>query len=335
MKALVTGGGGFLGGAIVRALLNRGDQVRSFSRGDYPSLRALGVELFRGDLAEEAGLRRAVQGCEVVFHAAAKTGIWGPLREYFQTNVEGTRNVLAACRSQGVPRLVYTSSPSVIFDGRDMAGVNESVPYPRRYLAHYPRTKAEAEKRVLAANSEGLATVVLRPHLLWGPEDTQLVPRILERGRKGRLRRIGNSECKVDSTFIDNAAEAHLAAADRLKPNSPVAGKAYFISNGEPYPLWDLINRILAAGGISPVKKTVSPQMAYALGCVLEGIYSVFRLPGEPPMTRFLAEELSTAHWFDISAAKKDFGYEPRVNLEEGLKHLKVWLEIKRNPRPS
>lgn len=323
MKALVTGGGGFLGGGIVRRLLERGAVVRSFSRGSYPELQALGVEVLRGDLADFEAIDRACLGVDLVFHVGAKAGMGGPCEDYHRTNVVGTRNVIDACRRRGIPKLVYTSSPSVVFNGKDMEGVDESAPYPDRYKAPYPRTKALAEQEVLAANSPSLATVALRPHLVWGPGDNHILPRLLARGRAGQLRRIGTAPCVVDSTYIDNAVEAHLLAADRLEPGSPVAGKAYFISNGEPMPVWDLINKILETAGVPPVTKTISPRVAYATGAVLEFVYGALRLGGEPPMTRFVAEELSTAHWFDLTAARRDLGYEPRVTIEEGLQRLK------------
>ena len=246
MKALVTGGGGFLGKAIVRLLLERGDEVRSFSRGDYPELAALGVEQFRGDLADREALFRAVAGCDIVFHAAAKAGIWGSYADFYRANVTGTENVVAACRQHRIGRLVYTGSPSAVFDGRDVEGGDESLPYPDHYEAHYPHTKALAEQLVLAANSPELATISLRPHLIWGPGDNHLVPRIVARGKAGKLRRIGNRPCLVDTVYVDNAARAHLLAADCLAQGGAAAGKAYFISNGEPIPLWEMVDRILA-----------------------------------------------------------------------------------------
>ncbi len=333
MKALVTGGGGFLGKAVVRLLVQRGWQVTSFSRGEYRELAALGVEQLRGDLADAAAIDKAAQGCTVIFHVAAKAGIWGKYEEFYTANVTGTENVLNACRRNGIGRLVYTSSPSVVFDGRDMEGADESVPYPDHHETHYPHTKAMAERLVIAANGPGLATVSLRPHLIWGPEDNHLVPRIISRGKAGKLRRIGTRQCLVDSVYIDNAAQAHLLAADLLAPGSPVAGKSYFITNGEPLPLWDLVNRILAAGGVPPVTRTISPAVAYAAGTILESAYRLLRLNGEPAMTRFVARELSTSHWFDISAARRDLGYEPQVSIDEGLRRLADWLG--KNPQTS
>ncbi|HVY62107.1 MAG TPA: NAD-dependent epimerase/dehydratase family protein, partial [Planctomycetota bacterium] len=317
MKALVTGGGGFLGGAIVRLLRARGDEVRSFSRGTYPGLAALGVEEARGDLDDPAAVERAVEGRDVVFHVAAKAGVWGPREDYVRANVGGTRHVIEACRRSGVRRLVYTSSPSVVFDGKDMEGVDERVPYPAHFEAPYPETKAAAEALVRAANGPDLATVSLRPHLIWGPRDNHLVPRILARGRAGQLRRIGRENKLIDSVYVDNAAEAHLLAADRLAPGSPVAGKVYFISNGEPLPVWDLVNRILAAGGVAPVTRTIPAGLARAAGFLLEKVHGALGLAGEPRLTRFVARELSTAHWFDISAARRDLGYAPRVSIDE------------------
>ena len=327
MKALVTGGGGFLGRAIVELLLERGDSVRSFSRGTYPALQASGVEQWPGDLSDSQAVRQACEGCDVVFHVAAKAGLWGKYEEFYATNVTGTRNVVAACRTVGISRLVYTSSPSVVFNGADMEGADESAPYATHFTAAYPATKAEAEKMALDANGHDLATVALRPHLIWGPRDTHLVPGILERGRAGKIKKLGSEPKRVDFTYITNAADAHLLAADRLAPGSPIAGRAYFITNGEPVVLWDFINRLLAVAGIPPVRTTVSPRVAYAAGWVAEKVWRTFRLSGEPLMTRFLAEELATSHWFNIDAARRDLGYVPRVSMEEGLQRFKEWLQ--------
>jgi 2-alkyl-3-oxoalkanoate reductase len=326
MNALVTGGGGFLGGAIVRRLVARGDRVRSLSRGCYPKLDAIGVEQIQGDMADAVAVDAAVAACDVVFHVAAKAGVWGPYANYHRANVIGTQRILDACRKHAVHRLVYTSSPSVVFNGRDLEGVDESAPYPAHYEAAYPKTKAEAERLVLAANSPDLATVALRPHLIWGPGDNHLTPRILKRGRAGRLRRIGRANKLIDSVYIDNAADAHLLAADRLSPGSPIAGRAYFITNGEPTRLWDLVNGILAAGGVAPVTRSAPAWLVYTVGWLLETAYAVLRRRDEPPMTRFLARELTTAHWFNIEAARRDLGYEPKVSIAEGLSRLAVGL---------
>jgi nucleoside-diphosphate-sugar epimerase len=322
MKAVVTGGGGFLGGAIVRLLHRRAWSVRSFTRTAYPWLDELGVEQVFGDLSDPAAVENAFAGCDIVFHVAAKAGVWGRHSDYFATNVTGTQNVIAACLKHGIRKLVYTSTPSVVHGGKDLEGADESAPYPASFEAAYPETKAIAEKAVIAANGPDLATVSLRPHLIWGPGDPHLIPRVLARAKAGKLRRLGTKPVKVDVTYVDNAAEAHVLAADKLDIGSPVSGKAYFITNSEPTELWEFLNRVLAEAGVPPITKNVSVWKARLAGRMLEWAYRLFRLPGEPPMTRYVAKQLSTSHWYDIAAAKRDLGYEPHVSLEEGLKRL-------------
>ena len=324
MKALVTGGGGFLGQAIVRGLLKHGAGVRSFSRHEHDGLHALGVEQFRGDLVDPAAVFSAVQGCEVVFHVAAKPGLWGDYEEYHRPNVIGTQNVIAACHRHGVRRLVYTSSPSVVFDGRDMAGVDESAPYPARFEAHYPRTKALAEQLVRAANDPQLATVSLRPHLIWGPGDNHLLPRLVARAKAGQLARIGSRPNLIDTVYVDNAADAHLLAAHRLFPGSPIAGKVYFISQGEPIPMWEMVNRLLHAAGAPSVTRAIPTWLAMALAWGFETAHRLMGNPREPRLTHFVVHELSTAHWFDISAARRDLGYSPGISIAEGLERLRI-----------
>jgi nucleoside-diphosphate-sugar epimerase len=214
----------------------------------------------------------------------------------------------------------------VVFNGRDMSGVDESVPYPDRYSATYPATKAQAEVLVSRAAKNGLPAILLRPHLIWGPGDNHLVPRIVRRA--GQLRRIGDGRNLVDTVYIDNAADAHILAAQCLEANPNLSGNKYFISQGEPVPLWDMVDNILRAAGKAPVQGRGAKRTAWLLGAVLETCYRGLRLPGEPPMTRFLAEELSTNHWFDISAAKKDLGYRPAVSMSDGLVRLGEWLQL-------
>lgn len=326
MKALVTGGGGFLGLAICRRLAGRGDKIVSFSRGLHPELAALGVETRRGDLADREAVFAAAEGCDVVFHAGAKAGLWGPAEEFERTNVDGTRFVIEACRRHRIRRLVYTSSPSVVFGGADIEGGDESLPYPESFEADYPRSKAAAERLVRAAAGPALATVALRPHLIWGPGDPHILPRLVAKRRAGELRRVAGPAKLVDSVYVDNAADAHLAAGDRLAQDSPISGKVYFISNGEPLPLWELIDALLRAARLEPVDRTISPRAAYLAGAALETVYRWLRIRSEPRLTRFLARELSTAHWFDIGAARRDLGYAPRVSIAEGLKRLEASL---------
>ncbi len=322
MNCLVTGGGGFLGLAIVKQLIAQGHTVRTCQRSRYATLAALHVEQVQADLSDAAAVTAAAKNIDLVFHVAAKPGVWGSYAEFHAPNVIGTQNVLAACRTNNIPRLIFTSSPSVVFSGSDENGIGEDVPYPKRYLAHYPKTKAIAEKLVLGANSLSLATIALRPHLIWGPGDPHLVPRILARARIGHLKLIGKGQNLVDSTYIDNAAHAHLLAATHLAPAASCAGKAYFISNGEPLPMADLICKILAAAGISTVLPSVSPRLAYAAGTVMEITHKLLRLKREPLLTRFVARQLSTAHWFDLSAARRDLKYEPLISIDEGMRRL-------------
>lgn len=327
MNALVTGGGGFLGLAIVRQLLARGATVRSYSRHEYPELRRLGVEQRLGDLTDAATLAKAAAGCDIVFHVAAKAGVWGRYEDYHRPNVLGTENVLAACRQHGIARLVHTSSPSVVFAGGDQRGVDESAPYPAHFEAHYPRTKAAAERLVLAANGPELATVALRPHLIWGPGDNHLLPRLAARARAGQLRRIGPPGRRIDTVYIDNAADAHLLAADRLAPGAPVAGRAYFISQGEPVETWTIINQLLEAAGAPPVTRSVPVWLALAAAWGCETLHRVTGNPAEPRLTRFVVRELCSDHWFDIGAARRDLGYEPKVSIAEGLRRLREHLQ--------
>jgi nucleoside-diphosphate-sugar epimerase len=322
MKILVTGGGGFLGGAVVRRLHARGDAVRSFTRSNYPWLTEIGVEQAFGDLADQNAVTAAAEGCDAILHVAGKAGVWGRYDDYYATNVTGTVNVLTACRVLGIRKLVHTSTPSVVHTGRDVEGGDESLPYATRFLGPYSETKAQAEKKVLSANGPDFATVALRPHLIWGPGDPHLVPRILARARANKLRRVGDRPVTVDVTYVDNAADAHLLALDRLDVGRPIAGRPYFITNGEPVDLYAFINRILAAAKLPPVDRAISARKAMLAGWVLEKAYALFNLSGEPAMTRFLAGQLSTSHWFDITAARRDLGYEPRVSVEEGLRRL-------------
>ncbi|MFQ5717842.1 MAG: NAD-dependent epimerase/dehydratase family protein [Nitrospinales bacterium] len=322
MRILVTGGGGFLGSHIARRLHARGDEVCVLGRSAYPRLEK-GIEAVRVDLRDRDAAIEACKDRDVVFHAAAVPGIWGDRDEFFSINVDATRNVVDGCCVRGVKKLIYTSSPSVVYNHGDMENVDESVPYPRSYSCDYALTKAIAERMVLDANGAGaLLTVSLRPHLIWGPGDPHLVPRIIQRAREGKLVRVGEGRNKVDLIYIDNAVEAHVRACDALKAGAPPAGRRYFVSDGEPVVLWDWINHLLTELKIQPVKRSISYRAAWALGGVLEVAHKVFGLSGEPRMTRFLAAQLATSHYFDISRARKDFGYQPAVAPSEGLRRL-------------
>jgi 2-alkyl-3-oxoalkanoate reductase len=322
VKALVTGGGGFVGGHLVRALLARGDEVRVLARGAYPELDAIGAATIKGDIRDSGAVARAADGVDVVFHAAAMAGGWGDPRAFESINVGGTETVVAACRKAGVGVLVYTSSPSVVHAHRDIEGEDESLPYAPRFTAHYPRTKALAEQVVRRASGSGLRTVSLRPHLIWGPGDRHLLPRLVARANAGRLRQVGGRDVLTDTTYIDNCVAAHLLAAEALARNAELSGRVYFVSDDAPVGLWTMARRMLAAVGGGSVGAPVPAAVAYALGGLLEGVHGLFRLEREPLMTRFAASQLSHAQWFDISAAKRDLAYVATVSVDEGLARL-------------
>ena len=326
-NVLVTGGGGFLGKVIARKLIQRKLNVTSFSRQWYPELERMGVAQIQGDLCNRQEVVNAFQGMDTIFHVAAKPGIWGSFQSYYSVNVTGTKHVIEACLENSVARLIYTSSPSVIFDESDMENLDESIPYPASYLAPYPETKAMAEKAVVAAAQKGLAAIILRPHLIWGPEDNHLVPTILRRAK--RLKRIGTGPDLVDTIYVDNAADAHILAAEKLLTNPSLSGNIYFISQDAPISKWTLANAFLFAAGLPPIKGQVSARTAYIAGGVFEWIYRLLGIKKDPPMTRFAAKELATSHWFDISRAKKDLGYVPAISTEEGLIRLKRWLDAR------
>lgn len=333
MKIFVTGGGGFLGQAIVRQLLEAGHAVVSFSRGTYKALDELGVSHIQGNLSDYEALEKGMKGCEAIIHTASKVGMWGSYKAFYEANVKGTQNVLQACQNNGIPYLVFTSSPSVVYSG-NVEGGNENLPYPDEYDAYYPETKAIAEKAVLAANSSQLCTCALRPHLIWGPGD-HFVPRLFERQRKGQLRLVGEGEYLVDTIYVDNAASAHLLALKAmLNDPTSVGGKAYFLSQDKPITIREFMNRLLATGGFPPVAKTISPQLALAAGWILQTAHRLLKTESEPRITPFVAKQLSSAHWYDISAAKRDLDYEPVVSIEEGMEKLKVSLsqrKLKKN----
>ncbi len=328
MRALVTGGGGFLGRGIVFALLGEGHEVRTLTRGAYPELSNAGVETLQGDIADPEAVSEAAKGCDVVFHVAAMVGAAGAYEDFHRTNVRGTQNVIDACRTHGVGRLVYTSTPSVVFSHEDLEGVDESHPYPSSYDAFYPQTKAEAERLVMAASDDALRTVCLRPHIIWGPDDSSLLPRLRERA--DRLRRIvtPGPPKKMDITFIDDAVSAHLLAADALSARpKAVGGRAYFISSGEPVEIWAFIDAVLKATGSPPIRGSAPRGLALAAGWVFETAHKWVGASGEPRMSRWIVRELTTSHWFDISAARRDLGYEPQVDLQRGLGKLERWWD--------
>lgn len=338
----VTGASGFIGGKLAERLLADGRKVRVLSRRPLPELEARGAEVIPGDLHDEHALQRGCLAADTVFHVAGRVGVWGPPDDFFRVNVEGTRNVIAACRNAKVPRLVYTSSPSVVYNGGDLAGLDESAPLCTVAPCAYPTSKAAAEKLVLEANDRALATVALRPHLVWGPGDKNVVPRIMTLARAGKLKIVGAGRNLVDITHISNVVDAHLlaegalvngggvppmsaiasATAEPREGARSVAGRAFFITNGEPVVLWDWINEVLRGVGIPEITRRVPLPVAYAAGGLLEALWRLGKKSGEPPMTRFVAKEMATDHWFKIDVARRDLGYHPLVTVAQGTKEL-------------
>jgi len=322
MKVLVTGGGGFLGSAICRQLLARGDDVIAYQRSVAVELEELGIRVVRGDINDAKLLNATVQGVDAIIHTAAKAGLSVNYDDYFAANVSGTQIVLDACRNHGVRKLVFTSSPSVTHGDGDIEGGDESLPYPETYSSPYPQTKARSEQMVMAANGADLHTVSLRPHLIWGPGDNHLLPKLIERAKSGKLRLPGPDKL-IDSIYVDNAARAHLLALDKLDTQPEiVGGKTYFISNDEPVTQARIIGGLLRAAGVRVDIQAISPRLAIAAGTLIETGWKLFGLKSEPPLTRWSAEHLSTAHWYDISAAKRDLGYSADISISDGLEIL-------------
>ena len=337
MSFLVTGGTGFLGRRIVERLLAQGRRVTVLARRPAPDLEKRDVRFIRAPLDDSAAVIAACAGIKTVFHTAAKVGVWGRYDDFFRTNVLGTRALLEGCRTHGVQRLVYTSTPSVVYNGRDLANANESLPLTTDCPSPYPLTKAIAECEVLAANCASTRTIALRPHLIWGVGDPHLVPRVLARARAGRLRIVGDGKNRVDMVHVENAVDAHLLAGQALTQChllSDIAsgprradGRAFFITNGEPVILWDWINDLLRALGEPPVTKKISLRSASAIGAACEFAWRQLPVHSEPPMTRFIAAELAKDHWFDLTAARRDLGYTPRVTMAAGTGELVAHLK--------
>lgn len=330
-STLVTGGTGFLGRRLVERLLAAGREVVILGRTPPAELKSKNVRFVQASLDDVGAVRAACKDVETVFHVAARVGVWGKYEDYFRTNVLGTRALLEGCRAHGVRHLVYTSTPSVVYNGDHLAGADETLPLTTNCPSPYPLTKAIAEREVLAANGTNLRTLALRPHLIWGVGDPHLVPRILSRARAGRLRIVGEGTNRVDLVHIENAVDAHLLAESALNEGGltgdptfrvDAGGRAFFITNGEPIVLWDWINELLVGLDRPPITEKISLQSARLLGLLCESAWRLFPLGGEPPMTRFIAAELAKDHWFNIAAARRDLGYAPRISMAEGTAAL-------------
>jgi len=325
--ALITGGGGFVGKVIVKMLTERGVICKVIGRNHYPDIEALGVECLIGDISDPGVIITATQNVDTVFHVAALAGIWGKWESYYRTNVLGTENVINACRQNKVSKLIYTSTPSVVFDNKNIKNGDESLPYTTNFLCNYARSKAIAEKLVLGANSSALLTCAIRPHLVWGPDDPHLIPRLIVSGRKKKLKIVGTGSNLVDISYVDNVAYAHILAAVNLSSRKTAAGKSYFIGQEKPVVLWDWINSLFLELDIPQVNASVSFSSAYRVGTLLELIYRFFRMNREPRMTRFLAQQLAKSHYFSHMNAQNDLGYYPVVSTEEGMIRLVHWID--------
>ena len=315
MKILVTGSTSLLGRTVVEQLVARGDDVTVFQR--RPSGLDVGEVL--GDIKDAGAVERAAAGVDGVVHLAASAGVTGVWSEFEKTNIMGTTNVVASSQKAGASRFVHVSSPSVAHAGESLVGAGAGTANPTSARGPYARSKAFAEHAALAANSDGMSVVAVRPHLVWGPGDTQLVGRIVERARQGRLAIVGTGASLIDSTYIDNAADALVAALDKAPA---VAGRAFVVSNGQPRPVRELINRIVIAAGLAPPTLKVPYRVARGGGLVVEKVWDRQGRTDDPPMTSFLAEQLGTAHWFDQRETRDALDWKPAVSLEEGFERL-------------
>lgn len=313
-----------MGHNIVRRLLDRGDEVVVLGRSRYPRLEDWNVPCVRGDVRDADAVTSALQSVQGVFHVAAKVGYWGPRSEYESINITGTQTLLDACAKAEVRRFVLTSSPSVaIGEQGNLRGVDETNPLPTRYLSDYGPTKAEGERRVLAANRDGFLTGALRPHFIYGPEDPQVAPRLVQRSKQGRIAQVGDGTNQVDVCYIDNVVDAHMQLMDALADEgTSAAGQAYFLGDPEPVRLWSFVEQILEGFGAPPVSKRVSFKTAWRIGQALETVYRLLPSSREPPMTRMAAVILGTSHYFSHARAAREFGYDPQVTTAEGLERL-------------
>ncbi|MEX0325353.1 MAG: NAD-dependent epimerase/dehydratase family protein [Puniceicoccaceae bacterium] len=331
MKILVTGGGGFLGRYIVRELIGAGHRVVSLQRSAHPDLEELGVTVVCGSLLDTDAVRTALSGCQAVIHTAAKAGVWGSRSDFFATNVDGTRELLHLMNEEGADKLVYCSSPSVVFNGGSFNGADESLPYGCNWHCPYPESKALAEQMVLAWGREGRGRVIaLRPHLMWGIGDPHVLPPVIRRSEAGRLRIVGDGKNRIDMTRVENSARAHLLALQALEKPSAV-NRPYFLSQGQPVVLWEWLNDILKGLGMPQLQKRISHSAAFRIGGICEFAWRLLGKESIPPMTRFVAQQMAKSHWFSIEAARRELDYRPEAfPSSEGMeRYLAAWKEGK------
>lgn len=315
MNILVTGATGFLGSHLTTALLTQGHQLTLLGR-DFTSIQpqlAAGARRLRVDLRDRAAVMAACAGQDLVYHVGALSTAWGRWDDFYQTNVEGTRAVVDGCLHHRVGRLLYVSSPSVIFTGRDHCEIDESCPYPRHFSSAYAATKKLGEDLVNAAYRQGLPTVILRPKAIFGPGDRALLPRLIARARQKRLPQIGNGHNLVDLTYVDNVVHALLLAATA----DAAVGKSYFITNGEHCLLWPTIRRVLTTLQLPTALRRIPVGVALLIARLLE--LNAQRTGREPLLTRYTVGILARTQTYNISAAQHDLGYQPLVTVAEGL----------------
>ena len=329
MRVLVTGASSLIGAGVADHLADRGDEVVCFQRTETTSVaRWAMIRQHLGDVRNVSALTSAAAGCDAIVHVAAKVGVVGGWEEYRSVNVDGTSNVLAAARENGVGRVVHVSSPSVAHGGEPIVGGAADPPVLGRSRAWYPESKAMAEIAALGAASDQLGVVAVRPHLVWGPGDTQLVGRIVQRAAAGRLALVGGGRALVDTTYIDNAVSSLVAALDAVAPDAPCSGRAYVISNGEPRMIRELVEGICHAADVPFTPRDVSLRIGRSVGAAVERAWPLLRRDDEPPLTQFLAEQLGTAHWFDPRPAHEDLAWIPTVSIDEGLARLAEWFTL-------
>lgn len=323
MKIFLTGGGGFLGSYIVKLLIEDGHEVTNIGRGDYPNLREIGVETIRGDITDKELLFKSMVGHDACFHVASKVAMWGNTHDFYQQNVIGTENIIESCKVNGIKYLIYTSTPSVVFGRESITGGNEQLPYPKKTFSRYAFSKSIAEKRIIQAATKELITTSLRPHLIFGEGDKNLIPRLIESAKRGKLKIIGNGENQVDVIYVENAADAHIQALNQMiSVPEEVNGQCFFIGQG-PIKLWPFINKILEKYQVKPVKKKVSFRVAFIVGAIVEALLGLMRIyEVHPPMTRFVALQLSKDHYFDHKKAHQVLKWKPKISIEEGLRRI-------------
>jgi nucleoside-diphosphate-sugar epimerase len=330
MRVLITGASSLIGAGVARSIAERGDEVVCFQRTPSARVAHPAVTEHLGDVRDVDALLAAAQGADAIVHVAAKVGVVGAWEDYRSVNVDGTANVVSVARNLGITRLVHVSSPSVAHGGEPIIGAGADRSVLGRDRAWYAESKALAERMALAAASDDLGVVAIRPHLVWGPGDTQLVGRIVERARTGRLALVGGGRALVDTTYIDNAVSALVAALDAVAPTAACSGRPYVVANGEPRMIRELVAGICAAAAVPFAPRDVPLRIGTSVGSLVERVWPLLRRTDEPPITRFLAEQLGTAHWFDPRPARDDLGWTPTVTIDDGLARLAGWYAAQR-----